>query len=118
PVGDIAVAEELGPRDTDPGAAQSVGIQRAGVVDPTPGLGCARRGVSWVDAGEDVQDYCRISDRPRHRAGGVLAVRDRNDSRPADEAERWLDPYDPIRGRRTDDRSVGFRPDRGGAQIG
>src|ERR1043166_3026424 len=57
--------------------------------------------VAVIRAGERAQQNCGITDTASHWAGGVLTVSDRNDSRPADKAESWLDPDNSIRRRRT-----------------
>ena len=67
------------------------GIQRRRVVGLRCDVAGAGRGVARIDTGERAEQNRGVANRARHRAGGVLAVRDRNDSRPADQAQRRFD---------------------------
>ena len=86
-----AVAGEMLARDADSRAAETVAIEGRRVVGER--VAGARRGrvVARVDAGEHAKQNRRVANGARHWPGGVLAVRDRNDSRAADQAERRLD---------------------------
>jgi len=96
-----ALAERL--RVVDRGAARS---RRA-----------LRRRVGGVRPGNRGQQDRRVGHRAAHRAGGVLRVRDRDDARAADEADRGLDADESAVVGRRDDRAVGLGPHRHGAQA-
>ena len=77
----------------------------------------AGRAFDWVAAsaasrtGDRRQQRGRVGDAARHRTGGVLRMRDRDDAAAADEAHRRLDADQAGHRRRADDAAVGLGTD-------
>ena len=90
-------------------------LVEAGIRVPLPsqGAGSGRRSGS----AERSQQDRRVRDGARHRAGGVLAVGDRDDAGAADQPQRRLDAHDAVGVRRADDRAVGLGAHGGRAQV-
>ena len=100
------------PDDADARAAQAVRIQEPGVVRHAAARRVRRRRVAVVRARDQrAEEDGGIADGARHGPRRVLAVRDGDDPRAADESERGLDADDAVRGRRADDRAVRLRAD-------
>ena len=99
PISGIVEAEILSGH-TDPRAAQTVRIEELRVVFLC--LCRLRDRVALVGSGQRAEENRRVSHAAAHRAGRVLAVRDRNDSGAADQAERRFDSDQPRRGCRAD----------------
>ena len=90
-----AVAEQLLARDADPRALQAVRRRGTACSRVFARVGRRRRGrVADVDAGHRGQQDRRVAHRARHRAGGVLRVRDRDDARAAHQADRRLHAHE------------------------
>ena len=111
-VGRRAVAEQPRAHDADARALQPVRIEERRVVAERPARARLRRRVVGVGAGHRAEDGDRVGDGARHRAGGVLGVRDRHDARAAEQADGRLDADERVVVRRRDDRAVGLRADR------
>ena len=116
--GSDGVAEvELLAQDSDARAMQALRIEEASVVRgafPSRGEG---GGIGGISACERAEKNRRVGDAARHRAGGVLAVRDRDDAGPAHQSDGGLDADDAVGRGRTDDRAVGLSADSYRAEI-
>ena len=117
-VGRRAVAEQAVADDAEPRAAQAVAIEKRRVVAPSSRVRVPRRRVGGIGAGERAEQGRGVGDRSRHRPGGVLAVGDGDDPRPAHQAERRLDADERRVARRGHDRSVRFGADGHRAHAG
>src|SRR6266550_1878342 len=95
-VGCVVEPGEFLSRDTDSRSSQSFRVERASVINSRLTFARESSAVGGIDAGENRQQERRVSDGARHRPGGVLAVRNRNDSRSAQQAERWLDAHEAV----------------------
>ena len=91
----------------DAGAFQRVRREVDRVVGGVPG-GARGGGVGGVGAGHSGEQERGVQDGARHRAGGVLAVRKRDDAGPADEPDGRLDAHEAVHGRRAHHRAVGL----------
>src|SRR5206468_1574600 len=98
-VGDIAVAKELGSRDTDSRSAQPPWVEKAGVIGD---LGARRirqrRSICSIRPSQNAEQDRGVAHRTRHRTGGILAVSNGNDPAPAQKSEAWLDADDTVGG--------------------
>ena len=98
-------------RHADARAVQAARVEEPGVVPDAvarPSLPGPRGSVPTSVA----EQRGRVGDGPAEWADRVLAVGDRDHSRPADQADRRLDADDRVDGRGADDRAVGLGPDR------
>src|SRR6185437_13004519 len=95
----------------------AIGVESSGIIALVL-VGVFRRRIGWVRAGDDGQQLGRVAHIVGHRAGGVLAVADRDDMRSADEPDGGLETYDPVDRRWTSDRTVGLRADRHADETG
>ncbi len=91
------------------------GSRHCGVVGRA--LEPAGRRVGGVARRQHVEQDRRVAHRARHRAGGVLAVRDGQDPGAADEADGRLDRDEPVLRRRVEQRARGLGADRRRAQA-
>ena len=107
------VPGEQPPVDPDPRPAQRPAPQERPVVarEAPAADGPERRA-------QHVERDRRVGHGAGHRAGGVLAVGDRDDAGLGDQPDRRLEPDDRVAPGRADDRAVGLGPDRDGAQVG
>src|SRR5690349_1119148 len=88
---------EVFARDADPHAAQAITIEKLRVVRRLTAA-FFRHWIARVFARQRTeQDRC-ICNRARHWSSGVLAMRNRNDARPAHESDSRFDPDQRIRG--------------------
>jgi hypothetical protein len=103
---------------TNARAFQPVEVERGGVVGKR--FAAARPGclITLVNSRQRAQKDRRVGYRPAHRAGSVLAVRNRNDSGATNQTQRRFDPDQRIRVGRADHRAVGFGADPDGREIG
>ncbi len=115
-VGDRAATEETA-SEADSGAAQTVGIQIGRVIGRATSTTCRCRWISRVDTSQHVEHDRCVFNRSRHRASGVLTVRDRDDPGPAYQSNGRLDSDDAVGGRGTNDRSIGLGSNRGRAKV-
>src|SRR5207247_1354966 len=90
-----AVPEKLLARDANACTTQPGGIEARAV----------------VATGERTQQCRGIGDSARHRSGGILTVRNRNDAGAVDETERRFHADERAGARRADDRAVGLGAD-------
>src|SRR4051794_37970959 len=90
---DLLVSTKVLAADADPLALEPVFLKEASVV---LFLSCSGRGdlVSRVHASEHRQQGCRVRHCAAHWPGSVLTVRDRNNTRSRDKAERRFDADD------------------------
>ena len=81
---------------TNARAFQPVEVERPGVIGER--FTAARAGcfIARVNSRQRSQQNRRVGYRPAHRAGSVLAVRNRNDSGATDQTERRFDPHQRI----------------------
>src|SRR5205085_9113464 len=86
----IVEAEKFS-RHADARAAQGLWIEEARVVRLRFAATRLRRGIARVNASERVEQRGGVGNGARHRACGVLAVRNRDDAGATDETERGLD---------------------------
>ena len=95
------------PQRRDARAAKPIGIERRAVIRLARVRG-VRCGIGGVSARHDREQDRRVLDGSRHRPGRVLAVRDRDDERAGDEADRRLDADETVAadGQGTTDPSV------------
>ncbi len=97
------------PPDADPGACQRGRVQEPRVVGRLA-AGLARGLVRLVGARQYAEQRGSVGHHARHRSGRILLGRDRDDSGPADQAERRLDPDDAAGVCRAHDRAVSLGP--------
>ena len=97
-------------RYPDSRAAQPVGVERAGVVGWP--LHIRGRRIERVGGGQHVEQDRRVAHGAGQRAGGVLAVRDRDDAGAADQPDRRLDRDQAVLARRRQQRARGLGADR------
>ena len=114
PVVRALVAERTLRDDADARAAQAVRVERR-ACSRRADLRCASVVVVAVvarsSAGERAEQNRGVGDGARHRAGGVLAVRDRNDAGAADRPSVGLMPTSAAAVDGRHDRAVGLRAD-------
>src|SRR6185437_1954977 len=79
------------PHHADALALERMGVEQRGIIRLVP-VGIARRGIGGIASGNDGQKLSSLAHARSHRAGGILAVADRNDMRPADQPNRRLQP--------------------------
>src|SRR6516164_8337435 len=93
--------------NAQPRSTQAIGIETNGIILRLFRGGLRSSGVTRIGPGERTQQDSSIGNGSCHRSRGVLAVRNGDNSRPADQTERRFDANNPIVGGWRENGAIG-----------
>ncbi len=103
---------------TETSAGQGLGLQAGGEIRRQRAARRRAGRIRRVGRRDRRQQQRRVGHGSRHRTGGVLGDRDRDDAAAAHHADRRLQAHQPAHRRRAQDAAVGFGADADGGQAG
>jgi hypothetical protein len=99
---------KVGAEDADAGAAETVGVQKAGIVDGLVRVEC-RNWVGRIRACDDGEDGCCVGDGSSDRAAHVVVCKERDDAGTAGKADGGADADKVVMGGWAADGVTGVR---------